>query len=58
MWVGWIRDGPGKPWRGVCRGDTLDAAHKALLAAVKGQRVRNRDLFLTGGKVPPGDGKK
>jgi hypothetical protein len=53
MWCGWLRRNSRSPWQKVCQAETLDAAHKALLAAVQGQRIRSLDLFLTGGKVPP-----
>ncbi len=53
MWVGWRRRDSRSPWREVCRAETLDQCHKRLLAAVQGQRVRNLDLFLTGGQTPP-----
>ena len=58
MWVGWHRRNARSPWRRVCEGASLDEAHKALLAAVKGRRVHNLNLFLTGGKVPPSKGTK
>jgi hypothetical protein len=53
MWAGWHRKDSRSAWQRVCNAETLDACHKALLAAVKGKRVRNTDLFLTGGQTPP-----
>jgi hypothetical protein len=53
-WYGWLRCGPGKPWRRFVEADTIGEAAAKLAALTRNMRPRpsNRDEFLTTGAPP------